>query len=80
MAHHHFGGFDGIRQAAWSSPDIGCNIMAATLGADLIMYGPIENCEAASTAIAFSDIVLAEAAKEFGLEPQVDTHPLLHLV
>ena len=80
MSHHHFGGFDGIRQAAWSSPDIGCNIMAATLGADLIMYGPIENCEAASTAIAFSDIVLAEAAKEFGLEPQVDTHPLLHLV
>ena len=80
MAHHHFGGFEGIRQAAWSAPDIGCNIMAATLGADLIMYGPIENCEGASTAIAFSDIVLAEAAKEFGLEPQVDTHPLFHLV
>ncbi|RXE55780.1 tetrahydromethanopterin S-methyltransferase subunit H [Methanoculleus taiwanensis] len=80
MAHHHFGGFEGIRQAAWSSPDIGCNIMAATLGADLIMYGPIENCEGASTAIAFSDIVLAEAAKEFGLEPKVDTHPLFRLV
>jgi len=80
MGHHHFGGFEGIRQTAWSAPDIGCNIMAATLGADLIMYGPIENCEGASTAIAFSDIVLAEAAKEFGLEPQVDTHPLFHLV
>ncbi|MBP2133993.1 tetrahydromethanopterin S-methyltransferase subunit H [Methanomicrobium sp. W14] len=80
MSHHYFGGIEGIRQAAWSSPDIGCNIMAATLGADLIMYGPIENCEAAATAIAFSDIVLAEAGKEFGLEPQVDTHPLLHLV
>ncbi|UUX91614.1 tetrahydromethanopterin S-methyltransferase subunit H [Methanoplanus endosymbiosus] len=80
MAHHHFGGFEGIRQTAWAAPDIGCNIMAATLGADLIMYGPIENCEGASTAIAFSDIVLAEAAKEFGLEPQVDTHPLFHLV
>ncbi|EHQ36908.1 tetrahydromethanopterin S-methyltransferase subunit H [Methanoplanus limicola] len=80
MSHHHFGGFEGIRQTAWAAPDIGCNIMAATLGADLIMYGPIENCEGASTAIAFSDIVLAEAAKEFGLEPQVDTHPLFHLV
>jgi tetrahydromethanopterin S-methyltransferase subunit H len=80
MAHHHFGGFEGIRQAAWSSPDIGCNIMAATLGADLIMYGPIENCEGASTAIAFSDIVLAEAAKEFGLQPQTENHPLFKLV
>ncbi|MDN7025265.1 tetrahydromethanopterin S-methyltransferase subunit H [Methanoculleus sp. FWC-SCC1] len=80
MAHHHFGGFEGIRQAAWSSPDIGCNIMAATLGADLIMYGPIENCEGASTAIAFSDIVLAEAARELGLQPQTENHPLFKLV
>ncbi|MBT8508072.1 tetrahydromethanopterin S-methyltransferase subunit H [Methanomicrobiaceae archaeon CYW5] len=79
MAHHHFGGFEGIRQAAWSAPDIGCNIMAATLGADLIMYGPIENCEAATTAIAFSDIVLAEAAREFGLQPQTEEHPLFKL-
>ncbi len=80
MSQHHSGGMEGVKQAAWTAPDIGCNIMAATLGADLIMYGPIENCEAATTAIAFTDIVLAEAAKEFGLEPQVDTHPLFHLV
>jgi len=80
MAHHHFGGFEGIRQAAWSSPDIGCNLMAATLGADLIMYGPIENCEGAATAIAFADIVLAEAAKEFGIEPKTPNHPLFKLV
>ncbi|MCK4270336.1 MAG: tetrahydromethanopterin S-methyltransferase subunit H, partial [Methanogenium sp.] len=59
MSKHHFGGFEGIRQAAWTAPDIGCNLMAATLGADLIMYGPIENCESAMTAVAFADVVLA---------------------
>jgi len=31
------------------SPDIGCNMIASTLGADLIMYGPIENVEAMIT-------------------------------
>ncbi|KAF1075399.1 tetrahydromethanopterin S-methyltransferase subunit H [Methanogenium sp. MK-MG] len=80
MGHHHFGGMDGIRQAAWSAPDIGCNIMAATLGADLIMYGPIENCEAASTAIAFTDIVLAEAAKELGVDVATEDHPFFKLI
>jgi tetrahydromethanopterin S-methyltransferase subunit H len=34
--------------------------MAARLGADLLMFGPIENCEAAATSAAFCDIVLAE--------------------
>jgi tetrahydromethanopterin S-methyltransferase subunit H len=54
--------------------------MAATLGADLIMYGPIENCEGAMTAIAFTDIVLAEAAKELGVNVATDDHPLFKLV
>ncbi len=79
MSKHHFGGFEGIRQAAWTAPDIGCNLMAATLGADFIMYGPIENCESAMTAIAFADIVLAEAGHELGLQPQVEDHPLFKL-
>ncbi|MBN1167461.1 MAG: tetrahydromethanopterin S-methyltransferase subunit H [Methanospirillaceae archaeon] len=76
MAHHHFGGLDGIRQAAWSAPDVGCNIMAATLGADLIMFGPIENCEAAATAMAFTDIVLAETYRELGGDIAIEKHPL----
>ena len=79
MSKHHFGGFEGIRQAAWTAPDIGCNLMAATLGADLIMYGPIENCESAMTAIAFADVVLAEAGHELGLQPQTEDHPLFKL-
>jgi len=79
MSKHHFGGFEGIRQAAWTAPDIGCNLMAATLGADFIMYGPIENCESAMTAMAFIDVVLAEAGHELGLQPQVEDHPLFKL-
>ncbi len=80
MGHHHFGGVEGIRQAAWSSADIGCNIMAATLGADLIMFGPIENCEATATAMAFSDIVLAETLRELGGDVKIDKHPINMLV
>ncbi len=80
MGHHHFGGVEGIRQAAWSAPDIGCNIMAGTLGADLIMFGPIENCEATATAMAFTDIVLAETLKELGGTVATEDHPLFKLV
>ena len=80
MGHHHFGGVEGIRQAAWSSADIGCNIMAGTLGADLIMFGPIENCEATATAMAFTDIVLAETLRELGGDVQAEIHPINKLV
>ncbi|KQC05355.1 MAG: tetrahydromethanopterin S-methyltransferase subunit H [Methanoculleus sp. SDB] len=80
MSHHHLGGMDGIIQAAWSAPDIGCNMIASTLGADLIMYGPIENCEAIMTAQAYTDIVLAEASREFGLEIKSEEHPFFKLV
>ncbi|NLV26754.1 MAG: tetrahydromethanopterin S-methyltransferase subunit H [Methanomicrobiales archaeon] len=80
MGHHHFGGVEGIRQAAWSSADIGCNIMAATLGADLIMFGPIENCEATATAMAFTDIVLAETLRELGGDIKAEIHPINKLV
>ena len=80
MGHHHFGGVEGIRQAAWSSADIGCNIMAATLGADLIMFGPIENCEATATAMAFTDIVLAETLRELGGDVKAENHPINKLV
>jgi tetrahydromethanopterin S-methyltransferase subunit H len=80
MSHHHLGGMDGIIQAAWSAPDIGCNMIASTLGADLIMYGPIENCEAIMTAQAYTDIVLCEASREFGLEIKSEEHPFFKLV
>ncbi len=55
-------------------------MIASTLGADLIMYGPIENVEAMITAQAYSDIVVLEAVRDLGIEPQVDTHPLFKLI
>jgi tetrahydromethanopterin S-methyltransferase subunit H len=80
LLHHYLGGMDGMRQAAWSAPDIGCNMVASTLGADLIMYGPIENVEAMITAQAYIDIVVLEAVRDLGLDVKAADHPIFHLV
>ena len=55
-------------------------MVASTLGADLIMYGPIENVEAMITAQAYIDIVVLEAVRDLGIEPKSDNHPLFKLV
>ena len=55
-------------------------MIASTLGADLIMYGPIENVEAIITAQAYTDIVVLEAAREFGIECQSPEHPFFKLI
>jgi len=80
LSHHYLGGLDGMRQAAWSAPDIGCNMVASTLGADLIMYGPIENVEAMITAQAYIDIVILEAARDLGLDVLAEDHPIFKLI
>jgi tetrahydromethanopterin S-methyltransferase subunit H len=80
MSHHYLGGMDGIKQAAWSAPDIGCNLVASTLGADLIMYGPIENVEAMITAQAYMDIVTLEATRSIGIDVKAETHPIFKLI
>jgi tetrahydromethanopterin S-methyltransferase subunit H len=80
MSHHYLGGMDGIRQAAWSAPDIGCNLIASTLGANLIMYGPIENVEPMITAQAYMDIVTLEAMRSVGVDVKSETHPIFKLI
>lgn len=80
MLHHYKGGMDGLIQAAWSAPDIGCNLVASTLGADLIMYGPIENVEAMMTAQAYIDIVIYEAVRDLGIEIKSEEHPFFKLI
>ena len=80
MSHHYLGGIEGIKQAAWSAPDIGCNMIASTLGADLIMYGPIENVEAMITAQAYTDIVILEAMRPLGIDVKAETHPIFKLI
>jgi tetrahydromethanopterin S-methyltransferase subunit H len=80
LLHHYKGGLDGVIQAAWSAPDIGCNLIASTLGADLIMYGPIENVEPMITAQAYMDIVTLEAVRPLGIDVKADNHPIFKLI
>jgi len=80
MSHHYLGGIEGIKQAAWSAPDIGCNMIASTLGADLIMYGPIENVEAMITAQAYTDIAVLEAMRPLGVDVKAENHPIFKLI
>jgi len=81
MAHHYLGGMEGIKQAAWSAPDIGCNLVASTLGANLIMYGPIENVEPMITSQAYMDIVTLEAVRSLGIDvAEGAKHPIQKLI
>jgi tetrahydromethanopterin S-methyltransferase subunit H len=80
LLHHYQGGMEGMIQAAWSAPDIGCNLIATTLGADLIMFGPIENVEAMITAQAYGDIVVLEAARDLGVDVKAENHPIFKLI
>jgi tetrahydromethanopterin S-methyltransferase subunit H len=80
LLHHYKGGLDGVIQAAWSAPDIGCNLIASTLGANLIMYGPIENVEPMITAQAYMDIVTLEAVRPLGIDVKADNHPIFKLI
>jgi len=80
MTHHYLGGMEGIKQAAWSAPDIGCNLIASTLGANLIMYGPIENIEPMITSQAYMDIVILEAARTMGVDVKAEKHPINKLI
>jgi tetrahydromethanopterin S-methyltransferase subunit H len=80
MSHHYLGGMEGIKQAAWSAPDIGCNLIASALGANLIMYGPIENVEPMITAQAYMDIVTLEAVRSLGIDVKAEKHPINKLI
>ncbi|MDP2796428.1 MAG: tetrahydromethanopterin S-methyltransferase subunit H [Methanoregula sp.] len=80
MSKHYLGGIEGIKQAAWSAPDIGCNMIASTLGANLIMYGPIENVEAMITAQAYTDIAVLEAMRPLGIDVKAENHPIFKLI
>ena len=71
---------EALKQAVWSAPDIGCNLIASTLGADLIMFGPIENMEPMMTTQAYADITILEAARDLGIDTQDPNHPIFKLI
>lgn len=50
-----------------------------TMGADFLMYGPIESADWIFPACAAVDAMVAAAAKELGTEPVTEEHPLYKL-
>lgn len=48
--------------------DIGTNLVAQALGANFLLYGPIENAKYVASSAAMVDIMLEENAKELGIE------------
>ena len=80
MLKHYANDMEALRQAVWSAPDIGSNLIASTLGADLIMYGPIENVEPMMTCQAYADIAILEATRQLGVECAAESHPIFKLI
>ncbi|MEA3295128.1 MAG: tetrahydromethanopterin S-methyltransferase subunit H [Euryarchaeota archaeon] len=65
---------------AYMPTDIGTNLVNQVLGADCLLYGPIENVNAVFPAVALVDIMLAETAKDLGMEIMDPNHPINKLV
>ncbi len=62
-------------RAAFVTADIASNAIVQTMGADYLLYGPIENAPLVFPVAAMSDVLAAEsAAMEFGVSPGED-HP-----
>lgn len=68
------------KESSYLPSDIGTNLLAIAYGCDFCLYGPIEHAIEVFPAVAMSDIIVAEAAKDLGTEVQAGDHPLLKLV
>ena len=68
------------RKAVYMPADIGTNLVPQTLGSNFQLFGPIENTDTVYPATALVDIILAETAKELGLEIMDENHPINKLV
>lgn len=69
-----------INSEAYHAADVASNLIVQVMGADYILYGPIENAERVFPIIAMGDVFAAESAYlEFGLEPSPE-HPFKKLV
>src|SRR4030067_238270 len=65
---------------AWPPLDIGTNLVAQIMGANFLLYGPIENVKKVFPAVAMVDIMLGETAKDLGLSVLAESHPIKKLV
>ncbi len=65
---------------AFYTADIASNIIVQMMGADFVLYGPIENADRVFPVIAMGDVFVAESAYlEFGIEPDAG-HPFKKLL
>jgi tetrahydromethanopterin S-methyltransferase subunit H len=65
---------------AYMPTDIGTNLVSQVVGSNFQLFGPIENASMVFPATAMVDIMLAETAKELGLEVMEENHPINKLV
>ncbi len=59
----------------WEAADWGSNFICHILGADYLLFGPIENAPAIWAGAAMIDALIAEANEDIGIEPQIEEHP-----
>ncbi len=65
---------------AYMPTDIGTNLVSQVVGADCLLYGPIENVRSVFPAVALVDIMLAETCRDLGMEVLDPNHPINKLV
>lgn len=69
-----------INRETFTTADIASNLIVQMMGADFVLYGPIENAERVFPVVAMGDTFSAESAYlEFGIEPGSD-HPFKKLL
>jgi tetrahydromethanopterin S-methyltransferase subunit H len=64
----------------WEPCSIGANMICGIVGADYLLYGPIDLATIIFPAMAMIDIMVEESARELGVEPQTENTPLMRLV
>lgn len=69
-----------VNREAYITADVASNLIVQMMGADFILYGPIENAVRVFPVVAMGDVFTAESAYlEFGIEPGTD-HPFKKLL
>ena len=69
-----------VNRESYFTADVASNLIVQMMGADFILYGPIENAERVFPVIAMGDVFTAESLElEFGVGPP-DNHPYKKLL
>jgi tetrahydromethanopterin S-methyltransferase subunit H len=64
----------------WEPCSIGANMICGIIGADYLLYGPVELSTIIFPAMAMIDIMVQESTAELGVEAQTENTPLMRLV